>query len=114
MKKKSMTAEFYAMHALNNNDFSTLFDLLKSNNNSHAPSIALENKSDGTESDEKYQIRSIASNKSETVFMAVFGRCRFNEVLEQASEESDDKEVSLLPGHGLVEKNHFFSLRKII
>lgn len=102
-----MTAEFYAMHVFDQNDFDLLFNLLNQNKNGHAPSIALDKKPDNTDADEKYQIRSISSNNKGNVFKAVFGRCRYNENLEQASEESEDKEVKLLPGHGLVEKNHF-------
>lgn len=112
MQEKQMTAEFYAMHVFNSEDFSVLFKLLSDNNNGHAPSIALEKNKDKSDSDEKYQIRSISSNSAGTVFMAVFGRCRYNENLEQASAESEDKEVKLLPGYGLVEKNHFLFFKE--
>ncbi|MEX8192988.1 DUF6731 family protein [Comamonas guangdongensis] len=112
MAVKQMTAEFYAMHAFNPNDFSAFYDFLVENKDGHAPSIALDKKNDGTDADEKYQIRSISTNRSETVIKAVFGRCRFNENLEQASEGSDDKDVELLPGHGLVEKNHFLFFKE--
>lgn len=107
MNKKKITAEFYAMHAFDSDDFDVFYDLLKKHDENHAPSISLDKKSDGSDSDEKYQIRSISANASGTVIKAVFGRCRFNENLEQASEKTDDKDVDLLPGHGLVEKNHF-------
>lgn len=112
MSKKTMIAEFYAMHVFNEKDFNLLFDLLNNFKNKHAPSISLEKKDNGEEADEKYQIRSISSNKKGDVFKAVFGRCRYNENLEQASENSDDKEVELLPGHGLVEKNHFLFFKE--
>ena len=112
MAVKQMTAEFYAMHAFNSQDFSVFYDFLIENKDGHAPSIALDKKNDGTDADEKYQIRSISTNKNATVIKAVFGRCRFNENLEQASEGSDDKDVELLPGHGLVEKNHFLFFKE--
>lgn len=107
MNTKIITAEFYALHAFNAKDFDVLSELLKKHDGAHAPSISLDKKSDGTDADEKYQIRSISASKSGKVVKAVFGRCRFNENLEQASEKTDDKDVELLPGHGLVEKNHF-------
>lgn len=107
MNKKKITAEFYALHAFNSNDFNVLKYLLKKYDGTHAPSISLDKKADGSDADEKYQIRSIGVSASGKVVKAVFGRCRFNENLEQASEKTDDKDVDLLPGHGLVEKNHF-------
>ena len=107
MARKQMTAEFYAVHAFNETEFDTFHDLLSAHTEGHAASISLDKKHDKSDADEKYQIRSIKSNSNGSVIMAVFGRCRFKENLEQASAQTEDSDVELLPGHGLVEKNHF-------
>lgn len=55
-----------------------------------------------------FQIRDIKQASADAnVFKAVFGRLRHGEKPEQASTNGGDVDVDLLPGHGLVEKNHF-------
>ncbi|WP_310635810.1 DUF6731 family protein [Delftia acidovorans] len=108
MATKQVTAEFYALHVQNPADESSLLDLLEKHSGNHAPSLPLE-----AGAKEQFQIRSILPNKDKTVFRAVFGRCRYDEALEQASEKTQDKDVKLLPGHGLVEKNHFLFIKSL-
>lgn len=108
MATKKVTAEFYAFNTINIENKNKLMDFLSAYKDGHAPSLALD-----TGAQEQYQIRSIESNKTETVYKAVFGRCRYNEALEQAGENTIDKDVELLPGHGLVEKNHFLFYKNL-
>lgn len=58
--------------------------------------------------DEKHQIRAITTSRGRRgVTSAVFGRCRYGERLVQGAEDGREADVALLPGHALVEKNHF-------
>lgn len=99
---KQYTADFYCFTKAGKRSSPHFHTFLKNHVGRHGPSLELE-KGDK----DQYQIRSISSNTAGTIFMAVFGRCRYGETPEQANEHTDESDVSLLPGHGLVEKNHF-------
>ena len=99
---KSVHADFYHIEQQGVNQTTVVRDLLNSHLNGHAPAHNLD------DPNVKFQIRSISqASTNGTVFKAVFGRLRHGETPEQASEHSDDADVELKPGHGLVEKNHF-------
>ena len=57
--------------------------------------------------DEEHMIRSLVPLNNGTAYKGVFGRCRYNETPVQGNREGKERDVKLLPGHGLVEKNHF-------
>jgi len=100
--KRAYTADFYCFEEDNNRRSTFLRDLLAANHNRHAPAHSI-----NEDPLIQYQIRSISSNQDQTVFKAVFGKLRHDGALEQASENSPESDIELLPGHGLVEKNHF-------
>lgn len=101
-RTKQFTADFFCFCKNNDRKHSFLSDYLNKYVGGHGPAIELE---DGSK--EKYQIRSIQAPTNRKVFKAVFGRCRYGETPEQASETGEDSDVHLKPGHGLVDKNHF-------
>lgn len=101
-KTRQYTADFFCFARNEDRSHKFLLNYLTKYLNGHAPAIELEDKAE-----EKYQIRSITATKNLNVFMAVFGRCRYNQTPEQTTEHGDDSDVELKPGHGLVEKNHF-------
>jgi hypothetical protein len=101
-QKRDYTADFYCFEEGNNRNSTALRDLLAMYNNRHAPAYSING-----DALIKYQIRSISSNRDQTVFKAVFGKLRHDGAPEQASENSVESDIELLPGHGLVEKNHF-------
>jgi hypothetical protein len=101
-QSKSVYADFYHIEQQGVNQTTVARDLLASHLNGHAPAHSLD------DLNIKFQIRSIshASNDGR-IFKAVFGKLRHGETPEQASESTDDADVELKAGHGLVEKNHF-------
>ncbi len=106
-QRRDYTADFYCFEEDNNRNSTALRDLLLMYHNRHAPAYSIND-----DALIKYQIRSISSNQNQTVFKAVFGKLRHDGAPEQASENSpEESDIELLPGHGLVEKNHllFFS-----
>lgn len=101
-KTRQYTADFFGFEK-NGDKTSTHFaDLLKAHDGGHAPAVKL-----SPTEDTKFQIRGIRVRPGGNVISGVFGRCRFGEQPEQAAENTDDSDVVLKPGHGLVEKNHF-------
>lgn len=58
-------------------------------------------------SDDEYQIRSVSQSRNGNFFYGVFGRCRYGEKPVQGASDGREEDVTLKPGHGLVEKNHF-------
>ncbi|WP_297504721.1 DUF6731 family protein [Ferrovum sp.] len=101
-QKREYTADFYCFEEGNNRNSTALRDLLDMYNNRHAPAYSIDD-----DALIKYQIRSIRSNHDKTVFKAVFGKLRHDGAPEQASENSVESDIELLPEHGLVEKSHF-------
>lgn len=99
---RQFTADFFCFCKNEDKRSEYLKNLLEKHVGGHAPATALE---DG--SDEKYQIRSIRAPSNRKVYMAVFGRSKYGEVPEQATETGDESDVELKPDHGLVQKNHF-------
>ncbi len=100
--KRTYTADFFCLEQHDIIKTTVLTDLLKAHVGRHAPALSING-----ERDVKYQIRSIGVNKTGTIYRAVFGKLRHDGTPEQASEDGDDSDVELKPGHGLVEKSHF-------
>lgn len=100
--KRTYTADFFCLEQNDVTKTSVLTDLLKAHVGRHAPAHSING-----QKEVKYQIRSIAANTARTVYRAVFGKLRRDGTPEQASEDGDDSDVVLKPGHGLVEKSHF-------
>lgn len=100
--KRTYTADFFCIEQHDVTKTAVLSDLLKANVGKHAPAHSING-----EKDVKYQIRSVAANGAKTIYRAVFGKLRHDGTPEQASEDGDDSDVVLKPGHGLVEKSHF-------
>lgn len=96
------TADFFCFEEGENRFAPSFRDLLEQSVNGNAPAHSID--SDQTI---KYQIRSIRKTSNGNVYMAVFGKLRHGEAPEQATEHSEEVDVQLLPGHGLVEKSHF-------
>jgi hypothetical protein len=99
---RNYTADFYCFEEDGNRNSRSLHDLLNTYVGGHAPAYDL----DGDVS-VRHQIRSVRCNQSRTVFKAVFGKLRRDGTPEQATEDGQESDVELLPGHGLVEKIHF-------
>ena len=99
---RNYTADFYCFEEDGHRDSRSLHDLLNTYIGGNAPAYDL----DGDVS-VRHQIRSIRRNHSGTVFNAVFGKLRRDGTPEQATEDGQESDVELLPGHGLVEKSHF-------
>ncbi len=99
--RRTYTADFYCIEEDGESTTTFLHDLLLAHLDGHAPAHSIDDDA------VKYQIRSITANKSRRVFKAVFGKLRRDGTPEQASEDSQDSDVQLKPGHGLVDKNHF-------
>lgn len=100
-KKRNYTADFYCVEQDNDAKTSYLIDLLTKHLGGHAPAYSIDDEA------VKYQIRSIRANKTNKVFAAVFGKLRHDGTPEQATEDGQESDVALKPGHGLVDKNHF-------
>lgn len=102
------TADFYCFEKEDEAHNSALADLLITHSGGHAPAHALE-----PGSKELFQVRSIKAYAGGNVFSAVFGRCKFGEKPEQTAVDSDEEDVDIKPGYGLVEKNHFIFFKDL-
>lgn len=100
--KRTLLADFYCFEDNGSRKSKYLRNLLDRHVGSYAPAHSI-----GGDPNTKHQIRSISKSKKGEVYMAIFGKLRHGEQPEQASETDSDKDVELLPGHGLVEKSHF-------
>lgn len=100
--KRTYTADFFCLEQDGVENTPALKDLLLSNVGKHAPAHSVNG-----DKEVKYQIRSIEANKKGTIYRAVFGKLRHDGTPEQATEDGDESDVELKPGHGLVEKSHF-------
>lgn len=107
-KTRSYTADFYCFEKENEKHSSALADLLIAHSGGHAPAHALE-----PGSNELFQVRSIKAYAGGNLFSAVFGRCKFDEKPEQTAVDSDEEDVDLKPGYGLVQKNHFLFFKDL-
>lgn len=107
-KTRKYKVDFYHVQQEGVSDTDVVRNLLASNVNSHAEAHSLENP------DTQFQIRDISlASANNNIYKAVFGRLRHNETPEQASTNGGDADVKLLPGHGLVEKNHFLFFKDL-
>lgn len=103
MANKTYTAEFYSVSEHGKRNGTIFHDLLKAaEHNGYTEALALT-----VGEDEKHQIRSLTAINKGRAWSGIFGRCRFNETPEQGTEDGQEADVELKPGHGLVEKNHF-------
>ncbi len=100
--KRTFTADFFCLEQDGVVNTTVLRDLLSKHVGGHAPAHSVLG-----DPGIKHQIRSIQVNKAGTVFKAVFGKLRHGETPEQATEDGDESDVELKPGHGLVDKSHF-------
>lgn len=101
MKKRQFRVDFYCITSKGKRKHAVLTDFLKTVvPNGCTDALSLEG------GDEKHQLRSVRRLPGGRVIKAVFGRCRYNEVLTQGDETGAETDVALMPGHGLVEKNH--------
>lgn len=95
--------DFYHVEQVDVDNTNCVRTLLSTHVNGHAPAHCIDNNANV-----QFQIRDIApASKEANIYKGVFGRLRHNETPEQASINGADADVQLLPGHGLVEKNHF-------
>jgi len=100
-KNKTYKVDFFVVTNGKSQDHTLVRDFLRAAKKGFTPALELVG-----EEDEKYMIRSLVPI-GKSVFKGVFGRCRFGETPLQGTEEGDEVDVALKPGHGLVEKNHF-------
>lgn len=101
MTKRQFKIDFFCVTASGKRKHPLLSDMLAAVPSAGCTAaMSLEN------GDEKYQLRSIVPLPGGTTLKAIFGRCRYNEVLTQGDEHGAEADVTLKPGHGLVEKNH--------
>ena len=91
MATKSYTAEFYVISEDGKRNGTIFEDLLKASEAvGYTPALSLT-----PGEDEKHQFRSLTSISGGRAWSGIFGRCRFNETLEQGTEdglEEDDDE----------------------
>lgn len=99
---RSYKIDFFVVTLAGERKNDALRDLLQDAPLGYTPAVALD-----TGADEKFQVRSIEKLPGGRVFKGVFGRCRFGEKPVQGTEDGQETDVELKPGHGLVEKNHF-------
>lgn len=99
---RTLSADFYCFEEDGSRKSAYLMDLLDKYVGAYAPTHSI-----GSDPNIKYKIRSISKSQNGKVYKAIFGKLRHGEQPEQASETDSDKDVDLLPGHGLVEKSHF-------
>lgn len=102
-KTRKYQVDFYHVEQEGVDDTDHVRELLTQHVGGHAPAHTI-----GGSPDVQFQIRDISvASGNGNVYKGVFGRLRHNETPEQASVTGGDADVHLLPGHGLVEKNHF-------
>lgn len=99
-KLKSYKVDFFVVTHAGKRNHDVMKDLL-ADADDHTEALSLVD-----DDEEKFQIRSIEKAGAK-VFKGVFGRCRFGEKPLQGTEDGEEADVELKPGHGLVEKNHF-------
>ncbi len=100
--QRTYKVDFYHVQQDQVADTDHVRNLLSAHVGGHAPAHSIDSP------DVQFQIRDIAiASANGNIYKGVFGRLRHNETPEQASATGADADVQLLPGYGLVEKNHF-------
>lgn len=102
-KTRKYQVDFYHIEQIDITNTNYVRNLLTTHVNGHAPAHCIDDNSNI-----QFQIRDISiASADSNIYKGVFGKLRHNETPEQASINGADADVQLLPGHGLVEKNHF-------